>query len=954
MPEASSIGDRMAIVRSAELPIDHLVAELAAFPVASEGALRCPVIALDPGLRDATAGLWRAAEVDLLRRFPAVSPEELLAIRDQVWFDVGLGHGPRSLASYLGGLARRHLQLRGDVVVPLADRERDRRQEAHGALARRLWRWIELALPPDLLLAGLDPVGGLTAPIERLSPMLDRSLREKGYAEAHMHLGAALRFPDLWVATQHALAETDLDQRAFSAPAGELDEGRELGSWLVVAALARDLLGDRLARASGDLLEGSYVDKVARSFGFAAVTLLESKLRELTLGSLRLEREEHALLRAMLRERTRARPARIPERVDDVAAADPMARFFPPGRGERTPEMRFIAAGLDAYLDVGGDDPAAAARSWEAALFWQVVRVRGVYYRHLVQRPLTPGLQWFVRHFGRLKPAKDRVPPRLLVESAARISGVPAPAPTEPVRPCGMRSLEVRVGPSEDRSWNRQLVDEIETASARIHGRVPDAEQRDRLAWIRPRRWLARDESDVEIGVVFHFSRDRGGGNLEGQPGARGVSSFAEPAPSSILRADPAPSYRFAEFYRRKQREAEALAWLLESFPRTLFLVRGVDVCTDELGVPTWVMAPLIARVRRAGAEASAYLCDLNREDVPTLSTTAHAGEDFVHLLNGLRNIDQAVEHFALGEGDRIGHGIALGLEPLGWARKAGRVAMPREERLFDLVWEWAWYGKEGAPPRRRDVIELEILEHAHALFGSRIRSPYDLVRLQSDLVDPESMFDGVRYPDGEPVPPVDPDRRRRQDLLRRFLSDPKVFRAGRESIWVDPSEEGPALDELQRGLRAKVAARGLAVEVNPTSNMLIGDLADLSTHPLWRLDPLEPSDVPRISVCVGSDDPITFASDVRTELQSLADVVASAPRPEGEGGGRRGHEEALRWVDRVRQTGLDYRFTLRSPESYRLHEAALFRGLPPAPAAGRRGRQARGSSPAGAGPTAW
>ena len=38
----------------------------------------------------------------------------------------------------------------------------------------------------------------------------------------------------------------------------------------------------------------------------------------------------------------------------------------------------------------------------------------------------------------------------------------------------------------------------------------------------------------------------------------------------------------------------------------SLQVLRGVDVCTDELGIPNWVLAPLLEIVHRAGAEASA------------------------------------------------------------------------------------------------------------------------------------------------------------------------------------------------------------------------------------------------------------------------------------------------------------------------------------------------------------
>ena len=52
----------MSISRLARIPLDHVVAELAAFPLATEGALTTGVTELDAQMRGATGPLWRSAE----------------------------------------------------------------------------------------------------------------------------------------------------------------------------------------------------------------------------------------------------------------------------------------------------------------------------------------------------------------------------------------------------------------------------------------------------------------------------------------------------------------------------------------------------------------------------------------------------------------------------------------------------------------------------------------------------------------------------------------------------------------------------------------------------------------------------------------------------------------------------------------------------------------------------
>jgi hypothetical protein len=141
---------------------------------------------------------------------------------------------------------------------------------------------------------------------------------------------------------------------------------------------------------------------------------------------------------------------------------------------------------------------------------------------------------------------------------------------------------------------------------------------------------------------------------------------------------------------------------------------------------------------------------------------------------------------------------------------------------------------------------------------------------------------------------------------LWRYLTDGGVFARGREIEWVDLVPEEEALVSLQAQIREKIAARGITVEVNRSSNLLIGDLSDLGRHPLWRLAPPRGSgDAPAVAICVGSDDPVTFATRLEQEFQLLHDALVAAGL---------GEEEARSWVDRARRNGLGARFTIWQP----------------------------------------
>ena len=155
------------------------------------------------------------------------------------------------------------------------------------------------------------------------------------------------------------------------------------------------------------------------------------------------------------------------------------------------------------------------------------------------------------------------------------------------------------------------------------------------------------------------------------------------------------------------------------------------------------------------------------------------------------------------------------------------------------------------------------------------------------------------------------------------------MFWRGQElvDVTLDASEVG-ALYSLQDALRRAVGARGLVVEVNPSSNLLIGDLLDLRNHPILRLHPPEPlpDAPPPVPIAVGSDDPITFSTYLLREYSLLHEAALTAGFPE-----RVVHE----WLARIRQTGMDARFTVAWQPSAREmanHLLDAFDGFLPRP----------------------
>jgi hypothetical protein len=738
----------------------------------------------------------------------------------------------------------------------------------HGALSRQRWKWLSLAIPPDLLLAGLgdDTEGPHT--IDILSPVLAQHLQDRGFAEMHLHVGAALDFRQWWITAVRAVAQTEFGPQQFRSAGAEMDEGRALAPWLMRAAIVRCLLAAHLsrvrARPGRSLLQFVTDDAINRvtgvlGAGFAALLLQVTA----ELQAARIYDTEWAATKTLYREISGVKQPWQPRNRFDLDGADPIDVYLTrPRMHQESAEVLFIREALAHLRSAGSND------TLFRQLFWQVIRIRGMFYRHVVIRPMTPGLQWFVRFYGRGRPVSRILTVQAQADSASALCGGER----------GLKSLELRTSPSASITELLSMLDGVEQTAA---------------------RW-----PNLETGIVLHFTKDRGGNAMPGLPIAGGARSFADP---SLERGDGSPSgYRYSRFYLEKRNEAMAAAWLVRTLPLSLRTVRGLDVCTDELGVGNWVLAPLVRHVRRASEDGVMAVRQRLSRELPPLRLTIHAGEDFVHLLTGLRNLYEAMEAFEMRQGDRIGHGMALGVDARNWALRAGCVAVSREDRLFDLAWEWAWYGREGNDPgkSRAHQIEYEIRSLSAKIFG-RALAPFEAAALAVKLRSEDSLK-AVGFPLG-PIPPARP-----QDaLLRDYLTDRRVFETGREIIWVDPSTEGEALANLQAGLRRTVASRCLTVEVNPTSNLLIGDLGDLTNHPFWRLRPPAGGvDAPPVSVCIGSDDPVTFNSNLPEEYQWLFDAMQLAGL---------GEEDARQWLDRTRAAGMESRFTIARNDSGRL-----------------------------------
>lgn len=900
----------MSNSRTIHISLDHLLAEMVGFPFVSRKVLENPVDVIEPVISSAhkdearaQRSLWRNAEKYFATRFPHLSLDELISIRNSVWYgSLKKNQVAKATAKlpaiplhkHLHYLANSFLEDQGAIATPKWCDELDGNQSRE-IVARRTWRWLLFAIPGDLLLAGLQENGQGPCRVTLHPTVIDNLLREGGFAETHLHLGAALDFPTVWASAMHVAARSSehrigMSPAAFASPGADFEEGKTTASWLVRAAIARFLLGEFLVRyASGNKTTFKTHLTNSKLWQEAVVRLALSNLETGSLTSRGSDANNYSFtpLQNHYNQLTKASTKKLPLKLDEVQKLDPLSKFFA-ARGHEGPsvQLQFLWAGLE-YLRHNPDD------AFFARIFWQVERVRGVVYRHCIQRPLTPGLMNFIRFYDRKRVLTSPLD-EIELESAATLCGLGH----------GLKSLEVRSAPKDNfesqlkqlNQWKKQVI-EIR--------RQEHAENKCRNGRLKLSEW-----QELEVGVVLHFLRFRGKDADDGTPHCFDINSNADPS-----FAGNNSRYRWQAFYLDSKKQADAICEACKRDPTLLFFLRGIDICRDEHGVPNWVIAPLFQHIR--GKLRQVYRDYRLRSgkkqctELPLLRATTHVGEDFVHLSTGLRYMDEAIEYLPLRCGDRIGHGLALGIEPFRWAKEAHRIAMPREDRLFDLIWERTLHGIAGAKftSDRKTYVEDEILRLARSIFDPDLK-PGSLPSFANvtDAIEFRKFLHTSQELERAGFPNKDLPKTRRTGVrraLRRYLTEPSLFRRCREIEWINAVDDSNAVAELQRLVRKRFVEAGITIEVNPISNLLVGDLTDIKNHPLWRLAPgLGNEDGAPLRICIGSDDPLPFATALPEEYQFLYDSLVLADKS---------HADARLWLDDIRKMGLESRFTVPS-----------------------------------------
>lgn len=321
--------------------------------------------------------------------------------------------------------------------------------------------------------------------------------------------------------------------------------------------------------------------------------------------------------------------------------------------------------------------------------------------------------------------------------------------------------------------------------------------------------------------------------------------------------------------------KARILSLLLKQFPTFRKQMVAVDAAASEFDTPPEVFAPVFRLMRRVGIKHFTY----------------HAGEDFYHIVGGLRAIYEAIIFCGLQPGDRIGHATATGLSAHLWSKTLGEKIMVRKGHYMDdLVFAYhiiiqnkvvdlnrllpfiinkiqnfcfEIYKKHYSVSKLEEAWLMRKCCPIHTL--NRNKKSAELISVFSDYEWNYIYESEIANSEKE---------LKNNEIWQIFYSyhSKHLSEDYNQVITVNPLEVFTIqdLEKLQLALLSEMSKREIVIETLPTSNVRIGFHRDFSTYHLknWVKWHEEGKAIPPI--VVGSDDTGIFATNIYNEYANI------------------------------------------------------------------------------------
>ncbi|QXM05425.1 hypothetical protein [Crassaminicella indica] len=517
-----------------------------------------------------------------------------------------------------------------------------------------------------------------------------------------------------------------------------------------------------------------------------------------------------------------------------------------------------------------------------AKIFWQYIRIKNEVFQLKVQTNYIRGLDNFIDYYNRS------------VESDYKKKELMGLIMSTQFKNTSLQKLEGRitVGSATSVEGIKKSLKEKIIAVLEAYQEISEklSEQKRKIP---------------DIGLIIHFIKKKDKKMME-----KCWVNYKEKEESAQL--------YFREMQEEYFRQIQAINELREDIEGLSDYIVGIDAAAIENDTEPWVFAPIYEFARNSDTHKLVYSKGYHKR-IKNLGFTFHAGEDFRHILTGIRRIDEVIKHFKFHAGDRIGHGIAIGIDPKKWVLDNRITILPRIEHIENLLWIWGLC-KDGNFARKIDAhyLEREILMRAEAIYQNmngitvynlwkayqnkfkifRISQKYGNAIKNRDINNHTVICNNELfcfYIQSEYAMLWDSDKLTHAQHCKCYLK--KML----EPIEIEVKKEDiDMIIEVQKFILSQVSKAGIIIETNPTSNTAIGNIENLFEHYVHHLNQNGLDDVHQIEngiiVSINSDDPSVFNTNVSNEFAYTYYALIEKGYAK---------EDVLKWINKVRKNGM-------------------------------------------------
>ena len=440
-----------------------------------------------------------------------------------------------------------------------------------------------------------------------------------------------------------------------------------------------------------------------------------------------------------------------------------------------------------------------------------------------------------------------------------------------------VRSLEMRITPKNNAEAQQKKILDTDKALEFLKTHH------------KPEKLNLHQELNTDYFYVLHFPK------IPEHPKNQHREKWLAPPRNSILREN-------------TKKQALAIACAMENNNLLCTRIRGFDACTFEIGCRPEIFSTEFRFLRKLVLTKQRDSVIFGKALQPKLSATFHVGEDFMDLIDGLRAIDEAVTFLEFEPGERLGHAMALGINPCDYYNlKHNRIILTKQDYLDNAVWMLNKTQRFGI--KIDSILKWKLEDTANRLkfelYGSNysISDYYNSWMLRGD--DPElyrfNKFDEslyysmisykvnsilCQYYTQRIMKPYHIEslnsirkNAKAAELYSMYHFDYDVKERGQKTEEVKIGETYiETVNLLQNKMMQEISNLRLCIETNPSSNVLIGPFDRYEQHPLFRFYPVNSSTEDTVQfVSVNTDDQGVFDTSLAMEYSLLACALRKA-----------------------------------------------------------------------------